>query len=139
VFQMDASGRGVVTIAGTNEIAMTTTDGVPSRPAQPGDYLTIHATGLGEVVDGVAAGTAAPLHRSILTKAKISVMLGGIEIDPQFAGLAPGTVGVYQVNAQVPAGAVTGTAVPLYLKATLPDGTIVPSNTVTVAIGDGTK
>ena len=51
VFQMDASGRGVVTIAGTNEIAMTTTDGVPSRPVLHGEYLTIHATGLGEDVD----------------------------------------------------------------------------------------
>jgi uncharacterized protein (TIGR03437 family) len=139
VFQMDATGRGVVTIAGTNEMAMSTTDGVPSRPALHGEYLTIHASGLGEVVDGVAAGTAAPLNRPIPTKAKISVVLGGIEIDPQFAGLAPGTVGVYQVNAEVPAGATAGTAIPLYLKATLPDGTTVRSNTVTVTIGDGTK
>ncbi len=139
VFQMDASGRGVVTIDGTNEIAMATTDGVASRPALPGEYLTIHASGLGEVVDGVAAGAAAPLNRLVLAKAKISVMLGGIEIDPQFAGLAPGTVGVYQVNALVPTEAAAGTAIPLYLKATLADGSIVQSNTVTVAIGNGTK
>jgi uncharacterized protein (TIGR03437 family) len=139
VFQTDASGHGVVTIAGSNDIAIATTDGVPSRPALPGEYLLIHASGLGEVVDGVAAGAAAPFNRLVQAKANISVVLGGIEIDPQFAGLAPGTVGVYQVNARVPAAATAGTAVPLYLKATLPDGTIVRSNTVTVAIGEATK
>jgi uncharacterized protein (TIGR03437 family) len=139
LFQLDASGRGLVTIAGTNEIAMAKIDGIPSRPATRGEYLTIHASGLGEVVDGVAAGTAAPSNRPVSTKAKIKLVLGDIEIDPEFAGLAPGTVGVYQVNAQVPGTAPGGAAVPLYLKMTLPDGTIVRSNTVTMAIEDATK
>jgi uncharacterized protein (TIGR03437 family) len=137
LFQMDGSGRGLVTIAGTDEIAMAKTDGIPSRPALPGESLTIHASGLGEVVDGVAAGTAAPLHRLVPTKMQIKLVLGDIEIDPGFAGLAPGTVGVYQVNAQVPSAAPAGGSVPLYLKMTLADGTIVRSNTVTMAIGEG--
>jgi uncharacterized protein (TIGR03437 family) len=139
LFQLDASGRALVTIAGTNEIAMATTDGIPSRPAILGEYLTIHASGLGEVVDGVAAGTAAPLNRPVPTKSQITLVLGDIEIDPEFAGLAPGTVGLYQVNAQVPVETPAGSAVPLYLKMTLPDGTIFRSNIVTVAVAEATK
>jgi uncharacterized protein (TIGR03437 family) len=118
---------------------MAKTDGIPSRPALPGEVLTIHASGLGEVVDGIAAGTAAPLNRPVPTKNQIKLVLGGIEIDPEFAGLAPGTVGVYKVNAQVPTETAAGPAVPLYLKITLSDGTIVQSNVVTVAIGDAAK
>jgi uncharacterized protein (TIGR03437 family) len=46
-----------------------------------------------------------------------------------FSGLAPGFVGLYQVNVQVPAAAPSGAAVPVAL-------TIagVQSNTVTIAI-----
>jgi len=139
LFQLDASGRGFVTIGGTNEIATATTGGIPSRPARPGEVLTIHATGLGEVVNGVDAGTAAPLNRPVPTKAQIKLVLGGIEIDPEFAGLTPGTVGLYQVNVLVPTEAPGGSAVPLYLKMTLPDGTIVRSNGVTVAIAGATE
>ena len=138
VFQLDASGRGLVTIGGTNEIATATTSAIPSRPAKYGELLTIHASGLGEVVDGVDAGTAAPLNRPVPTKAQIKLVLGGVEIDPQFAGLTPGTVGLYQVKALVPAETPAGAAVPLYLKVTMPDGSIVRSNTVTVAIADAT-
>ncbi len=136
LFKFDATGRGLVTIAGTDEVAMTTADRIPSRPAKPGEYLTMEASGLGEVVDGVDAGTAAPLNRPVPTKIKIKVVLGSVEIDPEFAGLAPGTVGLYQVNVQVPAQTSASAAVPLYLKMTLPDGTVVQSNTVTVAVAD---
>jgi uncharacterized protein (TIGR03437 family) len=139
VFELGATGRGLVMIAGTNEIAMAATDGISSRPAKPGEVLAIHASGLGEVVDGIDAGTAAPLNRPIMTKAKIKVVLGDLEIDPVFAGLAPGTVGVYQVHAQVPGGTPAGAAIPLYLKITLGDGTTVRSNQVTVAIAGGTN
>jgi uncharacterized protein (TIGR03437 family) len=139
VFQLDASGRGFVTIGGTNEIATTTTSVIPSRPATHGEVLTIHASGLGEVVNGVDAGTAAPTSRPVPTKAQIKLVLGGVEIDPEFGGLTPGTVGLYQVNVLVPAEAPADSAVPLCLKMTLPDGTIVRSNGVTVAITDATE
>jgi uncharacterized protein (TIGR03437 family) len=135
LFQIDPSGRSYVTIARTNEIAMATTDGIPSRPALPGENLIIHASGLGEVVDGVSAGTAAPSDKPIPTQNQVKLVLGGVEIDPTFAGLTPGTVGLYQVNARLPDDAQAGSAVPLYLKVILSDGTIIQSNTVTMAIG----
>ncbi len=46
-----------------------------------------------------------------------------------FAGLAPGFVGLYQVNVEIPAGVEPGLEVPLVL---FQNG--VPSNTVTVAV-----
>ncbi len=137
LFQMDASGRGLVSIAGTNEIAMTKTEGVPSRPAVAGDNLIVHASGLGEVVDGVAVGIAAPLNRPIATKNQIKLVIGEIEIDPEFAGLAPGTVGVYQVNASVDEPSAGGRVRSgIHQDHLSMDGTILKSNTVTMAIGE---
>jgi len=46
-----------------------------------------------------------------------------------FAGLAPGYVGLYQVNAQVPPGVAAGDAVPVILST----GAIA-SNTVTISV-----
>ena len=134
LFTWGTGGQGVVMNAATNEIAMPKTKGIASRPAVSGEYISIFANGLGEVIDGVAAGTPAPEERLVLLKNKIKVVLGGIEIDPVFAGLAPGTVGLFQVNAQLPQGIPVGPGVPLYLKVILADGTVVSSNAVTLAI-----
>jgi len=57
------------------------------------------------------------------------VTIGGVEAAVEFAGLAPGFVGLYQVNARVPAGVAAGNAVALVLTQ---NG--VPSNTVTIAV-----
>src|SRR5712691_2319460 len=88
------------------------------------------------VVDGVPvpAGTSAPLDRPILLNNKISIVVGGVEIDPAFAGLAPGTAGLLQFNAQLPDGVPAGPAVPMYVTVILADGTTVESNKVTVVI-----
>jgi uncharacterized protein (TIGR03437 family) len=106
----------------------------PSRPAEPGEYLTIYATGLGAAVDDIAAGAPAPLDRRILLRNKISVVAGGVNIDPAFAGLAPGTAGLFQINVMVPDSVASGPEIPMTLKVILDDGTVVESNTVTVAI-----
>jgi uncharacterized protein (TIGR03437 family) len=134
LFTWGTAGQGVIMNAATNEIAMPKTKGIASRPAVRGEYISIFANGLGEVINGVAAGASAPEDRLVLLKNKIKVVLGGIEIDPSFAGLAPGTVGLFQVNAQLPPEVPVGLGVPLYLKLILADGSVVSSNTVTVAI-----
>jgi uncharacterized protein (TIGR03437 family) len=139
LFQRGTGNGGFVTITGTNQIATAATDGIPGRPAKRGEYVTIHSSGLGQVVDGVNAGMAAPSNRLVPTQNKITLVLGEMEIDPEFAGLAPGTVGLYQVLAQVPSEAPAGADVPLYLKITLPDGTTVRSNSVTIAIAEAAQ
>jgi uncharacterized protein (TIGR03437 family) len=40
-------------------------------------------------------------------------MLGGVQLDVLYAGLAPGEIGVYQVNAAVPWWASEGMQLPL--------------------------
>lgn len=61
--------------------------------------------------------------------------MGGVNVPVVFSGLTPGTVGLYQVNVQVPAGMPTGGAISLVLTLTDPGtGTEFVSNTVTVAV-----
>jgi len=50
----------------------------------------------------------------------------------QFSGLAPGFVGLYQVNVQIPADAMSGSVVPLQI--TFAAGAGRPSNIVTIAV-----
>ncbi len=55
--------------------------------------------------------------------------IAGLPALVSFSGLAPGFVGLYQVNVEIPAEVVPDAAVPLLL---LQNG--VPSNTVTIAV-----
>ena len=41
--------------------------------------------------------------------------LGGVGLDVQYAGLAPGSVGLYQINANVPKSAPQGLDIPLII------------------------
>jgi uncharacterized protein (TIGR03437 family) len=136
LFTLDysGSGQGVVLIADSNELAMPTTEAIPSRPARRGESLTIYANGLGEVQEEVAVGSPTPLDHPVGMKYAVRVLLGGVAISPDFAGLAPGTIGIYQINVPVTTEVPIGLAVPLRVEVTLGDGSILSSNEVTVAI-----
>jgi uncharacterized protein (TIGR03437 family) len=136
LFNMDTTGQGLITISGTNEIAMAKKNGIEGRPARSREILSIFATGLGQTLDSVPQGTAAPQDRLVRLTNTIKVVVGGVEIDPLFSGLAPGAVGLYQVNAKLPPEVPTGAAVPMAVQVILPDGMVVESNAVTVAIGE---
>jgi len=138
LFTMDASGsgQGAVLIAGTDQLAALHREDLPSRPAHKGEYLSIYGNGFGEVDDGVPPGSPAPLDRLLYVKYPVKAVVGGIEVVPSFAGLTPGQYSLFVVNAQIPKEVVTGSAVPLYLRVTLDDGTVLTTNQVTVAIDD---
>jgi uncharacterized protein (TIGR03437 family) len=128
VFTQDQSGRG------PGAIVVIKPDGTffvnsPSKPASAGDALVIYCTGLGSVVPPVPAGSAAPLATISNTNSPMTVTIGGISVPALFAGLAPGFVGLYQVNAYVPTG--TGVAANVPLVVSTRGGASVP---VTVAI-----
>jgi len=78
------------------------------EPAKRGDVLIIYATGLGAVAPSVAAGSPAPLDQLSLVTTPVTVVIGAVEATPQFAGLAPGFVGLYQINVAVPGGVSSG-------------------------------
>ena len=135
IFTIDATGegQGSILIGNTDQFVMRTTPGIPSRPAIPGDYISIFATGLGTLTVPVPPGEAAQGAESSVV-APVGVKIGGITSEVTYAGMAPSWVGLYQVNARVPAGAPVGDAVPVVLSVTNPDGSVSSSNTVTIAI-----
>jgi uncharacterized protein (TIGR03437 family) len=134
LFTVNGTTQGVILIASKNEMAMTQTPGLAGSPAQPGDVLSIYASGLGETQAPVAIGTPAPSTPPVPLKNKIAIFVSGVEIDPALSILAPGTAGLDQVNVQLPVDVAVGSAIPLYLQVTLADGTVIRSNTVTLAI-----
>jgi uncharacterized protein (TIGR03437 family) len=125
-------GQGAVLVAATSFVAGST--GTGSRPAHPGEYIEIFATGLGPTDSPVAPGNPAPLTKLIRAVLPVSVAIGGEPVVPEFAGLAPGFAGLWQINVRLPVDISSGVAIPLQVSVTLSEGTIVNSNIVTIAI-----
>ena len=125
---MTGTGQGAVRIPGTGQLVAP--QSIPgSRPARPGEFIEIYCTGLGAVSNQPATGAAAqasPLSRTSTTP---TVTIGGVFAQVDFSGLAPGAVGLYQVNVQVPGGAPVGDAVAVVIS--IGGAT---SNTVTIAV-----
>lgn len=119
IFTANASGSGhaLALIAPDNAIAAPagSIPGRATRPAKPGDVIQIYATGLGPVMNTPKTGASVPGAKSLTTTLPV-VMFGGITGQVGFSGLAPGFVGLYQVNVTVPASAPTGDAVPLQIE-----------------------
>jgi len=134
IFALSSPGtpQGIVQISNTAILAAPAGSiaGIQTRPAIRGvESLTIYCTGLGDVYNRPANGAAASTTALSATKATPTVTIGGVPTAVSFSGLVPGLVGLYQVNAQVPANAPSGNAVPLIVNA----GGIA-SNTVTIAV-----
>ncbi len=92
----------------------------PSNPLPRGQTLLIYATGLGAVSQqgGLAVVTTS-----------VSVVVNGQELPAAFAGLAPGFIGLYQVNVVIPTTTPPGLGISLTLK----QGGVL-SNTVGVSL-----
>ena len=79
-----------------------------NHPAAAGDVLEIYGEGLGITNPMVEAGVitpASPLARAVQLP---QVRIGARDATVIFAGLAPGLIGVYQVNVIVPGGLTPG-------------------------------
>jgi uncharacterized protein (TIGR03437 family) len=74
-----------------------------ASPARPGESILLFLTGLGAVNPPVADGVPAPSNPLSATVVPISVLFGIQEGLVTFSGLAPGFVGLYQINVTVPA------------------------------------
>jgi uncharacterized protein (TIGR03437 family) len=71
-------------------------------------------TGLGPVTNQPASGSPAPASPNLSSTTTLpAVTLGNVPAPVTFSGLAPGFIGLYQVNVQIPQNAPTGDAVPL--------------------------
>lgn len=84
-----------------------------TNPLHPGEALTIFLTGLGRVAPEPAPGDAAPADPLAVASFNPTVTIGDTLLTVDFAGLVPGQVGVYQINATVPAGIGDAAQTPL--------------------------
>ncbi len=73
-----------------------------------GNVITVYATGMGATDPPVDAGAESPSSPLARTRVQPVVRVGGRAATVQFSGLAPGLVGVYQLNAAVPPDAAAG-------------------------------
>jgi uncharacterized protein (TIGR03437 family) len=74
--------------------------GVNIRPAKPGEVLTLYGIGFGQVSPAIPAGFIASTASSVTNP--VTVQFGSTPATVQYAGVAPGFVGLYQFNVQVP-------------------------------------
>jgi uncharacterized protein (TIGR03437 family) len=78
----------------------------PESPAQVGETIAVYMTGLGTVFPSVADGAAAP--GTTTTSNAITADISGTAANVTYMGLAPGYVGLYQLNVQIPSGVTAG-------------------------------
>jgi uncharacterized protein (TIGR03437 family) len=78
------------------------------NPAKREQTILVWANGLGAVDQQQVSGDPASLTQLVNTRVVPSVTIGGATAHVSFSGLAPGWVGLYQLNVDVPAGAPTG-------------------------------
>jgi uncharacterized protein (TIGR03437 family) len=74
--------------------------GVNSRPAKPGDVLTLYGIGFGPVTPTIPAGQLVEQLNTLALPLQMSI--GGIALTPSYDGLAPDYTGLYQFNITVP-------------------------------------
>jgi len=77
-----------------------TITGVTSQRPQPGQTITLYGVGFGPVLPTLAAGQIAQQADSLA--GQLAVYFNGIQAQVTYAGLAPDTVGLYQINVVVP-------------------------------------
>ena len=123
IFEYETGGQkfGVVTHANGQLVT-------PSNPARAGETVIVYATGVGPVDQVQATGEAASGQTLVRTRQTPAATLEGEAGEVIFSGLAPGFVGLNQINVTLPRSARAGTR-PLVVTA---NG--ISSNTVSLAI-----
>ncbi|HXB70989.1 MAG TPA: BACON domain-containing carbohydrate-binding protein [Candidatus Acidoferrales bacterium] len=125
IFSMNARGSGQGAILDSSYRLVDS-----SSPATAGStVIQIYCTGLGAVTNQPPSGSSALSNPLSLTTTNPTVVIGGVPALVLFSGLAPGSVGEYQVDALVPAGSPKGGGVPVEISI----GSAA-SNTVTIAV-----
>ena len=103
------TGLATITRADNGELV------TPTNPVHPGDSIVIWATGLGHTSPPIDSGMPAPSDPLPWAVIQPTVLLGGVALDVQYAGLVPGSVGLYQINAGVPRSVPLGLSMPLLI------------------------
>jgi uncharacterized protein (TIGR03437 family) len=97
LFQMDLQDA-VATLADGSVLT-------PSSPAKPGDIVVLYATGLGETTPPAIYGQLPTAAAPLIAGANLEVLLNGVAVESsaiEYAGVAPGFAGLYQINLTLP-------------------------------------
>jgi uncharacterized protein (TIGR03437 family) len=86
-----------------------------NHPAHAGDVIILYLTGMGATNPLVPSGVPAPSSPLAQAVIQPQVTIDGSPAQVLFAGLSPGSVGLYQIDVKIPAGARTGD-LPLVVK-----------------------
>ena len=109
VFTQNQQGTGQGVILKSDQVTLAQ----PGAPAEGGETVVIYCTGLGAVNPAVATGQPAPSQTLARTASPVTVTVGGAPANVVFAGLAPGFIGLYQINATLDKSTPSGDAVPV--------------------------
>jgi uncharacterized protein (TIGR03437 family) len=105
-FSVAATGPGVLNDSATGHaVAQNQADyslNSAASPAAPGQYIIVYMTGQGLLDNPIATGAAAPADPLSRPLASVQATIGGQPAYVAFAGMTPGSVGLFQLNLQVP-------------------------------------
>jgi uncharacterized protein (TIGR03437 family) len=103
---------GIFTLDGRRGVVLNQDWSVnsPQKPATRSSVIVTYATGQGSVSPVVPTGSAARSDPLSLPTSTVTATLGGMPARVLFAGLAPGFVGLLQVNIEIPTTASPGDA-----------------------------
>jgi uncharacterized protein (TIGR03437 family) len=133
LFTVNQQGFGQAAIFWTNPDGnYVLADG--NNPVTAGSVVEIYCTGLGAVSPLVLEGTIAPSSPPASTTVAPAVTIGGVPTHVNFSGLTPGAIGLYQINAVVPAGVPTGSAVPVVVTTSVTTDPQASQAGVTIAV-----
>jgi uncharacterized protein (TIGR03437 family) len=93
LFSATADPRGAPLVFHAQDFSPVT----KQNPAHPGEYLAAYCTGLGVTSPTTTSGEPATVAARI-TASSFAELDTGAEIPISYAGLAPGWIGVYQIN-----------------------------------------
>ena len=108
--QLSGTSPGLATVTGGLVAAMHLDGSAVTEmaPAAPGETLVMLGAGLGLTDTAVADGAVSPADPLANAVSMPTLTIDGDPAAILFAGLQPGTVGIYQINFTVPASAKNG-------------------------------
>ncbi len=112
VFHVPAPNNTMIPTVFRNDDGLLVTDSHPIH-RKGNEALVIYTTGLGQTSPSVASGSPSPKNPLAVALTAPTVTLGGVSLPVLYYGLAPGEVGVYQINVSVPGSVPVGYPVKL--------------------------
>ena len=106
-----SAAPGIFVYSGTRAVVQDSNYSLigSASPAKPGGTVIVYLTGSGPVKPTPVSGAASPGAPDLCyVQASVSATVGALPAQVTFAGLAPGFVGLLQVNVVIPMGLTPG-------------------------------